>query len=209
MKILNKITALALVTFSVLIFFSCSVQTTCLEDYKEFIGYTYSPNISIEDKLINNGNCEFKVRFTLCIGDETYLDEGIMIIRKDKYYLQSSKGMFEEFKIFDLKLNIDEKFNARFKYSINSLDGVMTYAISLIDQAYWNDKKVYIFRVEDSFCESNYQYDQVFFITKENGIIGSYISAIDNDQVEWIYSPRGEILKDILDYSNKEFGKIL
>ena len=70
-----------------------------------------------------------------------------------------------------------------------------------------NGNWVHVFRIVRGFSNDGHESDLVFLVSKENGIIGSYISDIEN-QIKIMAVPRGDILRDVIDYSEIELRSI-
>lgn len=71
--------------------------------------------------------------------------------------------------------------------------------------------EVYVFKMYGSISYGESDFDVVFFVTREHGVIGSFITTeerTDNGSKVMI-SPGGYILKDHIDYSNYEVKKLL
>lgn len=186
---------------------SCNSQLQCLDSYNEFNGFSYSPNLSIIDKVYTEKGCKYKTGYILCINGVTHLGEGIVYLKNNAFYLSLDTDSSFQTVIFDLNAKIRDEYEVDFYYP--DFKENLTYKIILLEKLQLEKHCVYMYKIYNSFCENDYMFDQVFFITKKNGVIGSYISKIDNNQTEWIYSPRGNLLKNKLDYTKKKFGKIL
>lgn len=67
---------------------------------------------------------------------------------------------------------------------------------------------VYIFRIMNFAQVFENVLDAMFFVTIENGVIGSYLTSLNKGK-RIILGPAGEILKNQIDYSGFEERRIL
>jgi hypothetical protein len=172
-----------------------------------FKGYSYSPGLTIIKEINSINGCQYLVDYSFCIDDDNLLDTGLFYLRQEVFYLSLTDDDDDASIIFDLTIADEDTYayDAVFRKNNNQV----SYDISFIEKVLIKNRFVFIFKIHDSFCEKSSFYDQVFFIKEKSGVIGSYISRMDKNEVEWVYSPRGNILLEELDYSKKKFGKIL
>lgn len=179
----------------------------CLEDYLLYEGdVRASPAISIlkEDP---KSSCQYLVKYISCINKDIIMGEGSMYLKDSVFFLHLSEANTKSLALFDFNKVEGEAYSVKAEYQISD-DKINTNEVEVVveNSVRWNNTKVKVFRVKDFFCDMDYVYDTVFFITLDNGVIGSYFSEIreiDGKQTEVYAYPNGNILPDMIDYSNK------
>ncbi|HYF69448.1 MAG TPA: hypothetical protein VD884_14990 [Ohtaekwangia sp.] len=107
-------------------------------------------------------------------------------------YFDFTKGVNEQYQIIFDQRNSDFHesivFNTRIEKIVPASSGV----------------NVYVYRIEGAFTYEGFYFDLIYFVSREKGVIGSYISSLENG-VETVIDPAGNILKEEIDYSDKVF----
>jgi len=150
---------------------------------------------------------EFKYMF--CIQGRNYPGETKMILTGNAYYIKLEEPASYYFKLFDLAQNKGNTYYSQIK-CINTKEAIHNQVIEITLQDIINKEgdRIFIFRIKNAYCNLNYAYDDVYFLSEKTGcIVGFYMSTFDNG-VEEVINPKGNILKEDIDYSKKKFFRL-
>lgn len=173
-------------------------QEPCKIDFNKF-SPGKAPYICIDSADISY-NYFFRGHFTTN-NKHVYL-HGVLTFENDGFYLDFDSVFVSKVKYFDFSVPVSKSYDIPFR-TIDSSFVLKSTIVEIVSTK--NKGKVYIFRVNKAYCHRDgYLFDLVFFVSKVNGIIGSYVSEI-TPEYDGIVFQRGDILADELDYSNKSF----
>lgn len=189
-----------------LIWTSCSNSNKCFNEYpikSEFYKPTY---ISVDSSMVEEKGCIYFVSTQIPLADSSFSFYGRMSFINNKFCLQLITPKSNDFVLFDMGLKDSQvkKIEITYQDQKKSFDCIYEKKIITKEQI-----EVRVFKVIDLYyyhhsMEFSCSLDVVFFVTRDFGIIGSYLTDIDLDGSEVMISPAGEILKDYIDYSNLE-----
>ncbi len=204
---------LGLICILVLWTMSCKMKTnSCLEDYAIFDESIKNPMLSITEKN-SSGTCIYSVIGFFCFEGQELNRIGTMSINSERFYLRFTDPLTSEFLIFNLNSEVGDEYQSKIEFlSSNFPIKATDLKVKLENKVMWKMKPVYIFRIYNSICYEGEMFDQVFLVMKQKGIIGSYISKIhgtDCKEDEFFCCVGGNILEDVINYSNKSLGKLL
>jgi hypothetical protein len=157
--------------------------------------------------VTGNGDrpCVYSLEMYYWIDSLQFSSKGEMIFGNDTIFinLQSLKNAHIPYFIFSQPIGQ--------RYQI-LLDNKLRFEKTAKLEAYIQDirqyrgKDVYIFRVLNAFSYDVYLADIVYFVTRENGVIGCYRSAFEGE-TEVYLDLRGEVLESIIEYppGNKRY----
>jgi len=196
------------ILFYILIFsslLSCNEQRRCKIEYSEFKDRKDIPFISVISETISK--IEYVVEFEVRHPDTSYSDKAIMYLQDDKFIFKTLNPLSNEFTLFDLNQKINSSRNIELSYKPEVFSKKQNFSVILENKLKNDDDlEVYVYRLKEFFyynpVDEIIKLDVVVFITKEKGVIGSYISSITEDPEIIIY-PSGDILEERIDYSNK------
>ena len=181
---------------SLITLIGCNNSHICLQDYPfKNINREYLA-ISVDSSTNNSKGCEYFFKNSFHLNHITDL-EASFYLSNDKFIMRFLDPESEEFPLFDLNLkdSISTTIKVIFSDTIDSLKCIH------LKQFLTKEKlEVHVFRIENFQCNENRCLDCVFFVTKQYGVIGSYLTTIDTGK-KIIIAPRGEIFKDYIDYS--------
>jgi hypothetical protein len=181
---------------------SCSKPNDCLSPVK--FAPDDQPLVYIQQPLHSGQPCSYSVRTVFQTNQGLIISDGVLVFEnlKFKIKLESTEGGPITF--FDFSKHVSEVYDLPIQ--IGRQKKVLNMRLeNIIDTPFPN--KVYQFRLIDGFARPGIKGDVVFFADMKRGVIGTYISDFEDNE-EIIIAPRGNILRDSLDYSKKEF-KIL
>jgi hypothetical protein len=178
----------------------------CIVKYTDFESDKTAPFIYITNEI---RNCVFSYKGQFWFEGEAIISDGEMFFEDDSILLTINAIKSSKIKFFDFSKDIGEEYKVLFcpKNSILKTDVAFQVTIEEIFTT-TNGVEIFMYRMHKAFVLDDVASDIVFFVSREKGIIGSYISDFDNG-VELVISPRGDILKNVIDYSHKEYKKIL
>lgn len=183
----------------IIFFYSCKEKNHCLTNYS---GNSTKLGLIIDSIDVNSDGCSYYTTIPICSGEDNIDFKGKMFVKDSIFYFK----IIEEprTKYFPL-FNLTKRDN--YVVNINKLD---TTKIQIQEKLFVrlnqilntkNNKEIFVFRVSGLFCYLGSEYDGVYFINYEEGVIGSYLYFIDEKGNEYIGYPGGNIFKDKIDYS--------
>lgn len=198
-------TSLYLITFIItILFMSCGQEKyakSCSISYDTTFKETRDPLFYIE-KFI--GNCQYQGEITLWTRDATNPFYKTVIQKKDSaFFLKSGEPESEFIKLFDFQAIVGKitRIEVTFK------DGTKGFVEVVLEEKYTHrlDEIIYQFKIPEGFLggENFPRIDEVIFISSKRGPIGSYLTKIEDEQ-KMIFYPSGDILEEIIDYSDYE-----
>ncbi len=113
------------------------------------------------------------------------------------------------FVFFDFNYKRNESYDINVEYVDKNDQRLNFKTKALVENVIkYQEDSVYMFRVKNIYCYEDYRYDIVFFSTLKKGTIGSYISILDENGIEYITGAQGNYLQDVIDYSDKIFTRL-
>jgi len=201
----HLVTIISFISLLCGLFLGCDNTNNCFEKYPREIQSRFSTLINVDSVIQSKYGCFYIVNLFLFFPDESMATQGILTLEKDKFKLKLTRPESNEFILFDMGM---PQFSSR-KIEIehdNTTDVFLCiYENKIITR---ENLEVRIFRIKDCACFDSHWLDEIFFMTREYGIIGSYFT--DSRYFEKIMiSPAGDILRDYIDYSGVKLKRIL
>lgn len=178
---------------------SCSRPNNCLSPIQFAPGD--QPYVYIQHPHPSGQPCTYSVATQFQTDEGAVTSNGFLVFEdlKFKIKLDSAKG--KPITFFYFSKHVGKIYHLPIE--IGGRKKVLNMRLeNIIDTP--SPNKVHQFRLIGGFAPPGIKDDVVFFVDMKRGVIGSYISAFENTQ-EVIIAPRGNILRDSLDYSNKRF----
>lgn len=149
------------------------------------------------DFQIDNSDCNVQLHLRMTV-DNIVISNGDFIRRNGWFHYQSHEPL-ANIPLFKMSAEVGTRYLiiAMLKDRNYELTG------SVINEFATNGQLVKVFRIHRALKLEGYNLDYVFFVTNENGIIGSYCT-IKGQQIIALRS--GRIFEDVFDYS--KFSKI-
>jgi hypothetical protein len=193
---------LLIAIFFPLILVCCKESHTCLTKYDKQSEFTKRLFIEIDTTLEPNEDCKYNAVTSIPLADSSYSDNSLFYLEDDKFYMRLKNPTSEDFIIFDMGLPMPQAY----KIEIHYQDTVMRFDGRFEKKLITHDNlEVRVFRIKNLFCYYPDDFcsplDVVFFVTKDHGVIGSYLSGFENNGQEILIAPAGDIFKEYLDYS--------
>jgi hypothetical protein len=180
-------------------------KETMLNYPKNFHSNIEIPHIVIDSVRLTKFDCHYYVSLILCLKNLT-LCEGILDIDSNYFYLTLKIPESSRFKLFDLNLSIGQSYQTNFNYRIDKeeFEKYVNISVEKIFKDESSNRTVYMFLAKDLYCSDGNLLDIVYFVTRENGVIGSFLSySTDTSKtaIEYYLQPRGELFEKYIDYS--------
>ncbi len=204
------------ISFILIVGFNCNnsekqtkLENDCFQSIVPKETYFYrKPYISIDSTIKTITGCKY-IATTQIFLDSVAAWQ--INLRKcgNKIYIKTILPESKEFVFFDFEIPLNKKRSIQIHYQdslLQTFESVLESKLQLKDNS-----TVYLFRVYDFYYyehnvgEFSSPFDVMFFITEENGIIGSYLT----DDTKLIVSPAGNILTEYIDYSDYTNCKLL
>ncbi len=166
----------------------------------EFEKYSNSKGFHPIEVIRRLEDCSYSSEINLQF-ENSYLYSDFVLKRNEKKFFLILNEI--ELELFDLGSPALEKL-----INFSELNPKYPNVRTSLDSVYFrNSENVFQFRWKEATAvlgdDEVYEYDIVFFLTIEGFIIGSYVSKTYDDS-EFYISPSGDILEDVIDYSEKE-----
>lgn len=146
-------------------------------------------------------NCKFQVRVNFWTDNSHIVSKATMYQENQALFFKISKPKSEFFKLFDFKLNKGEVYKAKIPLTKGEIENVDVLLQNKYE--YNSNEIVYQFIVFNGYDYFGEKLHQVIFISSKRGFIGNYFQ--DPNEENYIITPVGDILRDVIDYSNSEF----
>jgi hypothetical protein len=201
-KVFNSLKIL----FLLFLLSSCRTnKNNCLVNYTIYKGIKESPALSVTKKT--EDKCHYQIKLLNCFQGFNE-SNGEMYVNNNGVYIKLLQPKTTYFRLFDFFQQVEDIKNINIISSGNNKEDfrIRSKLESVIVK---DNMKVYIFRLIDFICFEKKAFDTVFFVTKDNGVIGSYHSTYNENGVEVVIYPVGDVLENIIDYSKKERGVIM
>jgi hypothetical protein len=162
------------------------------------------PYIAIIETEVTDSGCIYHARTNICIDSVAY-NNIILYKRKNEIIGKLTDIESKEFKLFDFNYETNKPHNITINYCDSLTQSFQAIIESKIIMK--NNETAYIYRIKDFFYwfHNGYDFttsaDVILFITKKQGIIGSYIEGNDLDGSTCMIGPAGNILSDYIDYT--------
>ncbi|MBT3301318.1 MAG: hypothetical protein HOD63_14365 [Bacteroidetes bacterium] len=193
----NKINIL-LAFYGILIFAGI---ICCKRNCKEF-EIVINPNserpplIKITGK--DSSKCVYQAYVYIMLKDCTIDSRGELFLKNDAFYLNVKDPSINNLRYFDFKKSLNEDYTI----PITILDKKYSIKASVEEIVNWKEGiEVYVFRFQETYYYLDRPLDVILLCSKENGILGSYLTTYENEN-KILIAPGGEILKDYIDYSD-------
>lgn len=188
-------------------FTSCRDSNICLEKYPQNNEFNGNPFFSIDSTLSNNVYLTKNIHFS---GNQRDISSFSFYVRDNKFFAKLVKPESNEFILFDLNSKLNETNTIEFKNDemMKSFDCILEKRIITKEKL-----EVGVFRIKkwvklpDIF--GGLELDIIAFVTQKYGVIGSYATDIDKMGNPLMISPKGDILKDYIDYSKIREAELL
>lgn len=131
-------------------------------------------------------------------------------VRDNKFFAKLVKPESNEFILFDLNSKLNETNKIEFKNDemIKSFDCILEKKIITKENL-----EVGVFRIKKWIKLPDFfdglELDIIAFVTQKYGVIGSYVLDIDKMGNPLMISPKGDILKNYIDYSKISEAELL
>ncbi len=190
-----------LILFLVMLFSSCGDKSkivNCNFELDTILTKYERPTFFIEKSL---GNCKYEASFMFYV-DSINLSSTAIVYKESgglSFEIQNPKSSV--FKLFDFKVEKGKTYEVAIPFFDQPKEKVKL----LLENKYnfQSDDIVYKFILLDGYNHlGDFKLDQVIFLSRKKGFIGSYFK--DKDEESHIISPQGNILRDVIDYSNTE-----
>jgi hypothetical protein len=141
------------------------------------------------------------VKARLWIDDQEVVLNGYLVFEELQFKITLDSLKAAPITFFDFSRRLGESYSFPIKIGKHKKKFKMRLE-EIVATSYSN--KVHQFRLIGGFETPELKCDLVFFADMKRGVIGSYISAFE-ENTEIVIAPRGNILRDSLDYSKKQF----
>jgi hypothetical protein len=159
---------------------------------------SFSSPVEVESTF-RDGDCKLPIEIYLPNDYPTHI--GHLLLENDIFYTEVNN---QRNILFDFSADL----GAEYPFQLNS---DMNCKVQLEGRYAFNNQEIFKFRMVDSFfIYEEYMFDTVFFVSKDQFILGYYFSTFEFDSdIEVVVSPQGEILENLIDYSKKKFRRLL
>ena len=193
------------VSLLLMVTLGCNSKKQLCEFDQESFGEVKAPFLRKLESAIDNP-CKFRGDFWI---DSTYYYlTGAITRGDDAIRLDFDSIVTTPVNYFDFKTREGDTYPVIFQFTGHAARQSVRLE-NIFEPVAGNGKnRVYQFRVMDGYIFEDELFDVVFFVTMEKAVIGSLVSKF-YDGKEWIMIPGGNILRDRIDYSQKQFGELL
>jgi len=171
----------------------------CLINYTKFREKDL-PFIHIDSLAVD---CNYYFHGAFWLSKKAFYSSGLLTLENNAFYLTLNSYAINKIKYFDFSKQTGELYDIQF----NLTDSIFNLNVRVDTIINLENATASIFRIKNGWHNQEITTDLIYLVSKEKGILGSYISGFDADG-EWIAATRGNILKDYIDYSKKQFGVI-
>ncbi len=177
---------------SLIIFSSCSSECSVVM-YNGPIDYNL--DAFKYDFQVNDSKCYVELHLKLTIG-EAIVSTG-QFTRSHGWFHYKSREPLANIPLFQMSANVGSRYLiiAQLKNRNYELTG------SVINEFISAGQIVKEYKIHHGLETGGYKFDYVFFVTKENGIIGSYCTVLSDGQ-QIIALRSGRIFEEVYDYSD-------
>ena len=147
-------------------------------------------------------SCTYRVQINLWTSTWYRLLEGELTWADNAYKIRLPILGEESIRVFDFSMPVDSEYIVRFAEDV-SFNAHIQWKGRIE-----SDKSAYAFRFEHAMLEDEYDLDIVYLVCPEAGILGSYISGYFEGK-ETVMSPRGDLLRKYIDYSEKTIQTLM
>ncbi|UII22890.1 hypothetical protein [Fulvivirga ligni] len=171
----------------------------CSHDLKYLSGGN-KPVIAItgKDNSVKD-SCQYLIDFNYWFKDNAVSRKGSLLIHNDAFYVRLKESQSGFVRYFDFTKKAHDA------YEVEMLVDGKKYVIKIIveEVVVKNNQQYHVFRFIDSFEFKNNRTDTIIIASLNKGILGSYFTYNRNG-VNIMLMPEGELLDDMIDYSNVE-----
>jgi len=201
-----SLTLKLIIVLTIFVYSSCKSRKTneCLENYTVKEESADNPSLVILKKF--DSNCKFEIQILCSVFEDNYIQTAILTKKNDKFILEFINPKTNPIILFNLSSEVNEQRVINIKpVSAYKKNFKSIFKVNLEQKLIDKSGLIYKFRVEDFIVYESSWFDAVYFVTSESGVIGSFFSKKSKSN-EIIINPRGNICKDIIDYSKTEEG---
>ncbi|BDD06799.1 hypothetical protein AUTU_42820 (plasmid) [Aureibacter tunicatorum] len=181
-----------------LIISSLFIITSC--DNNKNINYSESETFF---NIFNSNHDHYLFEYNFILKNKgikyAFFGHGELEYKKDCYIITIEKLGINKEVLFNFNSSIGS-FNS-IKFNFNNL--IFELPIKLENVYMRGDEKIYKFRLIKSYYYYTDEYDQILFASPQKGFIGGYL--FDNKNSNYLISKRGDILEDLIDYTNYSY----
>jgi len=215
---MRKRNILYLLLFLIISTFACNDTDKCFKPYVKEINQSHNPYYEwgynlyfrIDSILHKEGKCEYVTETFIALNENTISYKAALYIESNQIIARLKDLKSEPFTLFDFQAQKGSIYQIEIE-----VDSKRFYRECFVEDIITTGEgvKVFVYKIEELFCffvdgKVKKKENVIFFVTKENGVIGSYISSIENDGQKIIISPAGDILARYIDYSDVELRLI-
>jgi hypothetical protein len=190
------------------LFSSCNknIEKVCFKNYPNKSEFDRKPIFSIDSTITSNSDCLHYTSDLIRLADSSTSVKQVLMFKNNKIFAKLVDHKSNEFILFDL----DSKINQKREIEILYLDKQKIFTSTLEKRIITRDNiQVYVFRINNWADYYEAYFDTMFFVTKEYGVIGSFITDVEEDGTKSMIAPAGEILKEYIDYSKFAIRRLL
>src|SRR5690606_5937214 len=181
---------LVLILFPIV--FSGCTPSECNVDYESHLNPEDPPYIYITSK---ESNCIYNFTGSFWLTEINFQSYGEMHFVDNAIFLKIEEINSTAVKYFDFTKEVNEKYHITFNQNNSDLSKSIVFNAQIEKiVTMMSGINVYVFRIDRAFIYEGYYFDLVYFVSKENGVIGSYVSNFKNG-VERVIEPAGNILR--------------
>ena len=198
-----------LITFIItLLFLSCNnAEKVCFKKYPKKSEFERrKPLFSIDSITTSDSDCLYYTSELVKLADSSISIREVLKFKNNKILATLIEPKSNEFILFDL----DSKLNQKRKIEILYLNKKKVFTCTLEKKIITKENlEVNVFKINNWADYYDSHFDAIFFVTKEYGIIGSFITDVEKDGTQSMIAPAGEILKEYIDYSKFAIRRLL
>lgn len=199
-----------LITFIAIgvLFSSCNknIEKVCFKNYPKKSEFDRKPFFSIDSTITSNSDCLYYTSTLIILKDSSSSFKEVFRFKNNKILVTLLDPKSNEFILFDLNSKLKQKSKIEIQYLNRKKNFTCTLEKRIITK---ENFEVTIFRIDKLAEYYSDSYDAVLFVTKEHGVIGSYLTDIEEDGTKTMIAPAGEILQEYIDYSKYERRRLL
>lgn len=191
--------------FFMFYFVCCIKKNECSIEYMDTFYSAKKPIIYITgiDKSVAD-SCIYNININIWFSDNSLSSDGKLYKEEEAFYLKSITPRTRYIKYFDFSKSLGEG------YDIELIINDKKYQIDALIERIVKTKNygiVHLFRFKNTYYYLDKAYDTVVLASLTKGILGSYFSVYDNN-VQYMFSPAGELLEKQIDYSTLELREL-
>jgi hypothetical protein len=204
---MKKIRLITFIAIGVL-FSNCNknIEKICFKNYPKKSEFDRKPIFSIDSTITSNSDCLYYTSTLIILKDSSTSFKEVFRFKNNKILVTLLDPKSNEFTLFDLNSKLKQKSKIEIQYLNKKKIFTCTLEKRIITK---ENLEVNIFRIDKWAKYYSASFDAVLFVTKEHGVIGSYLTDIEEDGTKTMIAPAGEILQEYIDYSKYEIRRLL